>query len=199
MTDRALQEGDRPVIRETIVVEGRDDEAAVLRAVDAPVLCTHGWGLNEEILARIGAAYGRTGIIVLTDPDHAGETIRKRLSALFPEAKHAWIGRAEGSKMRAETCVDVGVENASPEVILAALNAAKAVKADRPADPMTPSDLAALGLSGLPESASLREVLGKELGIGGCNAKTFVKRANAFGISREELQAAWDRISRENR
>ena len=33
---------DRIRIRETVVVEGRDDESAVLRAVDAGVLCTHG-------------------------------------------------------------------------------------------------------------------------------------------------------------
>ena len=189
----------RPAVRETIVVEGRDDEAAVLRAVDASVICTHGWGLNEEILARIAAAYERTGLVVLTDPDHAGATIRRRLARLFPDAKQAWIAREDASKTRNGACVDVGVENASPEAIRAALQTAKAAAKDAAEDPVCPADLASLGLSGLPSSAALRDALGKELGIGGCNAKTFARRLNAFGISREELLSAWNRISRENR
>ena len=38
---------------ETVVVEGRDDEAAVLRAVDAAVISTHGWGLPDGNVERI--------------------------------------------------------------------------------------------------------------------------------------------------
>ena len=78
---------------EAVVVEGRDDEAAVLRAVDAAVISTHGWGLPEGNVERIRAAYERTGIIILTDPDFAGENIRRRLSEQFPDAKHAYLAR----------------------------------------------------------------------------------------------------------
>ena len=41
---------DKIALKEAVVVEGRDDEAAVLRAVDAAVLSTHGWGMPEEAL-----------------------------------------------------------------------------------------------------------------------------------------------------
>ena len=34
-------------IKETIVVEGRDDRSAVERAVEAPIIETHGFGISE--------------------------------------------------------------------------------------------------------------------------------------------------------
>ena len=185
---------------ETVVVEGRDDEAAVLRAVDAAVISTHGWGLPEGNVERIRAAYERTGIIILTDPDFAGENIRRRLSEQFPDAKHAYLARPEASKRQGERVVDIGVENAAPEAIQAALLAARAqVQTGPSAEMVTQADLIALGLAGGSGSTQLREALGKELGIGSCNAKAFARRLAAFGIPREEFLAAWRRISQENR
>lgn len=185
---------------ETVVVEGRDDEAAVLRAVDAAVISTHGWGLPDGNVERIRAAYERTGIIILTDPDFAGENIRRRLSEQFPDAKHAYLARPEASKRQGERVVDIGVENAAPEAIQAALLAARAqVQTGLSAETVTQADLIALGLAGGSGSTQLREALGKELGIGSCNAKAFARRLAAFGIRREEFLAAWRRISQENR
>ena len=185
---------------ETVVVEGRDDEAAVLRAVDAAVISTHGWGLPDGNVERIRAAYERTGIIILTDPDFAGENIRRRLSEQFPDAKHAYLARPEASKRQGERVVDIGVENAAPEAIQAALLAARAqVQTGPSAEMVTQADLIALGLAGGSGSTQLREALGKELGIGSCNAKAFARRLAAFGIPREEFLAAWRRISQENR
>ena len=185
---------------EAVVVEGRDDEAAVLRAVDAAVISTHGWGLPDGNVERIRAAYERTGIIILTDPDFAGENIRRRLSEQFPDAKHAYLARPEASKRQGERVVDIGVENAAPEAIQAALLAARAqVQTGPSAETVTQADLIALGLAGGSGSTQLREALGKELGIGSCNAKAFARRLAAFGISREEFLAAWRRISQENR
>ncbi len=187
-------------LTEAVVVEGRDDEAAVTRAVSAPVLSTHGWGFPDEALAQIRRAYETRGIVILTDPDHAGEEIRRRLTELFPDAKHAYLSRPDAEKEKQGRVVDVGVENAPPEAIRDALLAAKAVQADRAAEAdVTPADLIALGLAGSPESSGLRRAVGKALGIGDCNAKAFCRKLAAFGISREELLAAWRRISQENR
>ena len=187
-------------LTEAVVVEGRDDEAAVTRAVSAPVLSTHGWGFPDEALEQIRSAYETRGIVILTDPDHAGEEIRRRLMELFPDAKHAYLSRPDAEKEKQGRVVDVGVENAPPEAIRDALLAAKAVQADRAAEAdVTPADLIALGLAGSPESSGLRRAVGKALGIGDCNAKAFCRKLAAFGISREELLAAWRRISQKNR
>ena len=63
----------------------------------------------------------------------------------------------------------------------------------------TAVDLIALGLAGGPGSDALRQAVGRDLGIGSCNAKAFCRRLSASGITREELLAAWRRISQENR
>ena len=191
---------DKIALKEAVVVEGRDDEAAVLRAVDAAVLSTHGWGMPQEALERIGRAAQRQGIIILTDPDHAGEEIRRKLRERFPDAKHAYLSRPDAEKQKNGRAVDVGVENAAPEAIRDALLAARAeIRKEAEADPVTAADLIALGLAGGPGSDVLRQAVGRDLGIGSCNAKAFRRRLSASGITREELLAAWRRISQENR
>ena len=64
------------MIKEVIVVEGRDDITAVKKAVDAEIIATSGFGINAKIIERIKEAQKRKGVIVLTDPDFAGEKIR---------------------------------------------------------------------------------------------------------------------------
>ena len=191
---------ERPALKEAVVVEGRDDEAAVLRAVDAAVISTHGWGMPEDALQRIRSAYERQGIIVLTDPDHAGENLRKKLQELFPDAKQAYLARPDGEKRKGGRVLDVGVENASPEAIRSALQAAKALRREDPAEePVSPAELISLGLAGTPGSTALRAALGRELGIGSCNAKAFRQRLAYLGVTREEFLAAWRRNSQDNR
>jgi ribonuclease M5 len=65
------------LIKEVIVVEGRDDITAVKRAVDAEVIAVGGFGINRKVIQRIQEAQKRKGVIVLTDPDFAGERSEK--------------------------------------------------------------------------------------------------------------------------
>lgn len=50
------------------MVEGRDDIAAVKKAVDAEMIAVGGFGINAKVIARIKEAQKRKGVIVLTDP-----------------------------------------------------------------------------------------------------------------------------------
>ena len=95
------------MIKEVIVVEGRDDITAVKRAIDAEMIATGGFGINKKVIDRIKEAQKRKGVIVLTDPDFAGEKIRSIISKRVPGIKHAYISRAEGTKGD-----NIGVENA---------------------------------------------------------------------------------------
>ena len=81
------------MIREVIVVEGKDDEAAVKKAVDAEVIITSGLGIEEKTIERICHAQQRTGVIIFTDPDFPGEKIRKMISEKVPGCKHAYLPR----------------------------------------------------------------------------------------------------------
>lgn len=187
---------DKPTIKEIIVVEGRDDTAAIRQAADAMTIETHGFGIREETWDLIEKAYRTKGIIVFTDPDTAGEQIRRRVLERFPDAKEAFLDRAAALKDG-----DIGIENASPESIRDALRKVHgptggeaAVPAADHSNPshevFTPSDLFDWGLDGVPGAAQRRRILGQKLGIGQATAKTFLQRLNRFGITREEVEAA---------
>lgn len=172
------------MLKETIVVEGKNDAAAVRRAVEADVIITSGFGINKGILDRIRTAQEKCGVIVLTDPDFMGEKIRKIISDRIKGVRHAFIPREEA---RAEG--DVGVENASPESILKALSKAKC-ELDQLRETFTREDLVHYGLTGDDNAASRRNILGAELGIGYGNSKQFLNRLNRYAITREELTLA---------
>jgi ribonuclease M5 len=176
------------MIKEVIVVEGRDDVTAVKRAVDAEVIAVGGFGINARVIERIKEAQKRQGVIVLTDPDHAGEKIRKIISKRVPDIKHAYITRKEGTKDD-----DIGVENAKPEVILRALEFAKCeIKEKR--DEFNIRDLIFFNLTGDNKAKERREAVGRELGIGYSNSTQFITRLNNYGISREEFIEALKQI-----
>lgn len=172
-----------------VVVEGRDDVDAVSRACDALIIPTHGFGITEETWKVLEKADAGKGLIILTDPDHAGETIRKRITERFPGSIQCYIARED-----ALDGSDIGVENAKPEVIASALRraldlAGKAVcESEGPDRPVTAADISELGLSGAEGAAELRARVCAELGIGWCNAGALVKRLRGFGIGADEFR-----------
>ena len=183
---------DKKRIEQIIVVEGRDDTAAILRSVDAVTIETHGYGIRPSTWNVIDKAYETAGIIIFTDPDTAGEQIRCRLAERYPKAEHAFLDRS-----LAEKDGDIGIENASPESIREALAKAHTpVSADRivqetgSAGTFTRDDLFRWGLDGVPGAARRRQEVGNRLGIGMASSKTFLRRLNHFGISREEVETA---------
>ena len=129
-------------IREIIVVEGRDDTAAIRRAVDAETIETHGFGIREETWTLLEKAWESRGLIVFTDPDTAGVQIRRRIMERFPQAREAFLDQEEATAKG-----DIGIENASPEAILRALLSARSQVSSSespdlpgPPDPPNPSD-----------------------------------------------------------
>lgn len=176
------------MIKEVIVVEGRDDVFAVKKAVDCEVIAVGGFGINGKVIRRIKEAQIRQGVIVLTDPDFAGEKIRKIISKRVKGIKHAFISREEGYKDG-----DIGVENASPESILKALQKAKCeIKEER--HEFSIKDMIENDLTGKDSSKSRRNILGSILGIGYCNSNQFVNRLNNYGIERKEFIQAIEKI-----
>jgi ribonuclease M5 len=179
------------MIKELIVVEGKDDTTAVKRAVEAETIETGGSAINKDIIRRIQLAQQRRGVIVLTDPDHAGERIRKIIAAQVPGCKHAFLTQEEATRKG-----DIGVENATIETIRKAL---KNVRTDYEAaeSDITLEDLMAAGLIVHSQAASRRMEMGKRLGIGYCNGKQFYNRCRMFRITREEFAAARQLLDKE--
>ena len=176
------------MIKEVLVVEGKMDVVAIDRAVDADCIITGGFTLNRRTLADIEHAYNRRGIIILTDPDSAGERIRKFLTERFPNAKHAFV-----PKLDATANNDIGIEQASPEAIRAALERVRTLTFE-PTDEFTMADLVVNRLNGSEDAVARRSRLGEILGLGFANAKTFLKRLNHYGVTRAEFDAAVKQI-----
>lgn len=172
------------MIKEVIIVEGKNDIAAVKRSVDAEVLATGGYALNRHTMEKIRIAYEKRGIIILTDPDTAGERIRKTLTKKFPQSMQAFIAKEDALRNG-----DIGVEQASPEIIKAALQKVRTHSLDARSE-FGIKDMLAGKLSGAPNAAQRRNELGKKLGIGYTNAKGFLSRLNNYGVSREEFMDA---------
>ena len=172
------------MIKEVIVVEGKDDISAVKKAVDAEVIAVNGYGINQDSMNKIREAAKRTGVIILTDPDHAGERIRRMIAKRVPDAKHAYIMREEGTKNG-----NVGVENADEESIIRALENAKAVVEEKILLFST-RDMVYFKLSGAKDSKLRRQIMGKALGIGYGNSSSFLSRLNSFKITKEEFEKA---------
>lgn len=176
------------MIREIIVVEGKDDITAVKHAVSAHVVATGGTHFGAKKIREIKELARRNGVIVLTDPDHAGESIRSRISRAVPEAKHAFLPRTEALKDE-----DIGVENASPESIRRALEKTRPMETED-SGRFTTARLYRDGLLG-PESQGRRDAVGAILGIGYANGKQYLSRLNHMGVTEEEYLAALEEVN----
>ena len=172
------------MIKEVLVVEGKMDVVAIDKAVEADCIITEGFNLKPQALDSIAKAYQKRGIIIMTDPDSAGERIRRFLTKRFPEAKHAFIPKEDATANN-----DIGIEQASPEAIRTALAKVRTMDWE-PTNNFTGADLLRAGISGTPAASEKRAKLGAVLGIGYANAKTFLQRLNHYGITRQEFQQA---------
>lgn len=180
------------MLKEVLIVEGKMDVVAINRAVEADCIITNGFHFNKKTLANIAAAYKKRGIIILTDPDSAGENIRAFLTKRFPAAKHAYIPKDEATAND-----DIGVEQAKPDSIRKALAKVHTLNLN-PREEFTAAEMLQYGLSGGAESSKLRDKIGAALGIGYGNVKTFVKRLNSYGITRAEFMEALENVTPQN-
>jgi ribonuclease M5 len=178
------------MIKEVIVVEGKDDTAAIKRAVEADTIETNGSAIGEDVLRRIALANERRGVIIFTDPDHAGERIRKIVARHAPGCKHAFLPQEKAMYKG-----DIGIENASPEAIRQALSSLRTETEQQQGD-ITWEHLMEAGLIVHPDAARRRLEMGKLLGIGYANGKQFYKRCVSFRITKAEFDEAYMEMER---
>lgn len=175
-------------IKEVIVVEGYHDQQAIDRAVVADCLQSNGSAVSETFLKQVERAARERGVIIFTDPDGAGERIRRIVSRRVPGCKHAFLPRHE-----AIANGDLGIENATPDSIIRALEAVRTEWTGGEPE-FEWREMIEYGLTVHPRAAERRMLLGEGLGIGYGNAKSFWKKLNMLGISREEFEAEYERI-----
>ena len=69
------------MIKETIVVEGKDDISNIKSAVDCEIIATNGLAFGKDLIEKLKEIDKRCGIIIFTDPDFAG----KKSGQKFPK------------------------------------------------------------------------------------------------------------------
>ena len=184
-------------IKEAIVVEGRYDKNTLSQVVDGMILETSGFSVfkNEEKLELFRRLAAQRGLIVLTDSDGAGFVIRNFLKGAIPQeqVKHAYVPDVYGKERRKRSPGKegkLGVEGMRPEVLVdALLKAGATVEGEETAAPrgeLTAADLFALGLTGMPDSASRRSALLRELNLPEhMNTKALLTVLNALYTAEE--------------
>lgn len=172
-------------IKEIIVVEGRDDTKRIQQYVNADTIETNGSAIDKTIIENIKHAQEVRGVIVFTDPDFPGEKIRKQIMEAIPDAKHAFISRKNGESRKKRS--SLGVEHASREVIIEALQSVATPQSNSFESSITTEDLINFGLIAGSGSRRRREELGDRLRIGYTNGKQLKKRLSMFQISTEKF------------
>ena len=168
------------MIKEVIVVEGKNDSRRLQEFFDCETIETHGLGLDRDTIGFIRKVNDARGVILLLDPDSPGEKIRRRLNEEIPGLKNAFIMKDD-----ARTSKKVGVEHASKEALEEALNNLLTYGAYE--ETLTMNDLYELGLCGQEDSDRKRQEISRKHHIGRCNAKTMLKRLRLLGIKKEDL------------
>lgn len=167
-------------IKEVIVVEGQNDIHKIQSCVDADVIKTNGTHLSKKTLDQLRQLNQTRGIIVMTDDDYPGRWIRTQIQDALGDCKHAFVDKSVSRTSR-----KVGVEHASCEVIVAALE--KVVSFEQAVVTIAMDVYQSYGLQGQSDSANKRNFILKQLGLPTMNGKRLYKTLNMMRISELEL------------
>ncbi len=159
-------------IQEAIIVEGIYDKIKLDRIVDAIIVPTYGFSLFTDAarLSYIRTLAEKTGIIILTDADSAGQKIRKFLQENIQSGTvlHAYIPGVSGKEKRKKKPAAagfLGVEGVSDSLILEALSRVTSQKEAHAAPQITMQDFFLQGLSGQANSKEKRKALAEAAGL----------------------------------
>ncbi|MBQ6477872.1 MAG: ribonuclease M5 [Erysipelotrichaceae bacterium] len=169
------------MIKEIIVVEGKNDTRRLQSFFDCETIETHGMALNRETVELIRQINTQRGIILFLDPDTPGEKIRKKLNEAIPGLKNAFLMKED-----ARTKKKVGIEHASKEVLEEALK--HLLSYTDVQESISEREFYSLGLNGKEDSAALRQLVSAHFHLGRCNGKTLLKRLNLAGITAQEIR-----------
>ncbi len=163
-------------LKETIVVEGKYDLMKLREFISSPIITTEGFRVfaDKEKQFLIREIAQKNGIILMTDPDRAGQVIRSFLNGIADKSKikQCYVPLIKGVEKRKNAPSKeglLGVEGLSGEVIADALRrcGAEIMGEEKPENKqeITKMDLYELGLSGRENSAKIRESLLESLGL----------------------------------
>ena len=163
-------------ISNVIVVEGKDDEAFLSSFIDAIYVKTNGYQIPKEEIDFLNNPRNQKPIIILTDSDEAGKQIRERINKLVNKGFNVEVDIIKCNKKNKH-----GVAECEREEVINALK--EHIDNIILKETITNADIVSLDIG-----KSKREIICDELKLGLCNNKTFIKRLNYLGYTKEELK-----------
>ena len=168
-----------------IVVEGKMDKDLLQSFLDADIITTNGSEVSRETIEYIRALSKTRAIVVLTDPDAPGKRIRDILNSEITGLFNAFIPKEKAIKKH-----KVGVAESDKATIMEALEHLMLENREKKSSNLTMNDLFELGLAGGSDSSAKRKALENKLHVDQVNGKTLLKRLQALGLDRKDLEEA---------
>ena len=155
-----------------IVVEGKSDVSYLSSFIDALYITTNGYEIPDEEIDFLKHYSKQKKVIVLTDPDDAGECIRNKLSKLEFAYIDIKVNLAKCDKNGKHGIAECD-KNELLNVLIEHLSTKETTKGQ-----LTCSDLYRYGIV----DNESRNSLCKKLHLGICNNKQLLKRLNYLNI-----------------
>lgn len=164
-------------ISEVLVVEGQNDINKIKSCLDCDVIKTNGTHISKQFIKELKEISKHREIIVMTDDDFPGRWIRTQIQEQLDVVKHAFIDKSQSS-----TTKKVGIEHASCESILKALENVSTFKNKQNSITFKEYQDCNLVLD-----YQKRNDLINRFNLPKMNSKRFFNVLNLMGITKEEL------------
>lgn len=155
-----------------IIVEGKYDKIKLSSFIDGVIITTNGFDIykNKEKQRLINFYAEKSGIIILTDSDHAGFQIRSFIKSFVDNDKitNVYTPDILGKEKRKDKPSKegkLGVEGISIQALKNAFERCGALSDKKTEDKITVYDLYSLGLVGAKNSSEKRKALLKALDL----------------------------------
>lgn len=189
-------------ISRPIIVEGKYDKIKVASVAHAVIVQTDGFGIfkNDERAALIRRLAEKNGVIVLTDSDAAGMTIRNYIKNILPADKIINLytpevcGKEKRKKAPSKAGL-LGVEGTDAEKLREVLRPYSDGGEPTGGAHVTKAELYALGLCGGKNSAEKRKALLRELSLPQTLSANAMLEAVSLTVSPEKWEEAISKIS----
>lgn len=169
-------------VKELIVVEGKHDVEKLRQVVDCDVICTNGLSISQQQLDIIKQASVKQGVIVMTDPDNAGNRIRDIINNYVANTKQVFIEKKKAIGKR-----NVGIEYVSNDDLLQALS--NVVEFKNQPNTISWQEFIQLDLVG---NSKKRYYVCQRIRIGLCNNKKMFKYLNMLGYNYQQVKEICD-------
>ena len=159
-----------------VVVEGKNDVSYLSSFIDAIFVTTNGYEIPREEVDFLNQIKEIKKVLILTDSDEAGKTIRNHLFQQIPEAINVEVDLAKCNKNNKH-----GVAECEQKEVISALKTHFSA-------PISYNyvKLSDLGPINKPE----REFICRKLHLGVCNQKTMIKRMAILNLSISDIENA---------